>query len=114
MMQPSAYSDDPLVSIERHLVRIEQMLEYQNIAIAQLRDELAAATRSNEWSHAQFGEMFRILARDLRELRTTLICSVVSDGPISAQSIAALLRQTPEDMRELEVAGAPFRHNRGN
>jgi hypothetical protein len=113
-MQPTSQPDDPLASIERHLVRIEQMLELQTIAIAQLSDELAAATRSNDWSHAQFGEMIRILARDLRELRTTLICSVVSEGPISAQAIQALLRQTPEDQRELEL-GAPLPcHHGGN
>jgi hypothetical protein len=112
-MKPSSHHTDPLASIERHLVHIEQMIEHQNIAIAQLRDELAATTRSNEWAHAQFGEMTRILARDLRELRATLICSVVSDGPISAQTIEVLLRQTPEDLSELEVAGT-LRRNRGN
>ena len=110
-MQPS-YSNTPLASIERHLVRIEQMIERQNIALAQLSDELAAATRSNEWSHAQFGEMLRILARDMRELRATLICSVVSDGPISAQAIQTLLRETPEDTHELEVVGQKRRQRR--
>jgi hypothetical protein len=113
-MQPTAHPTDPLASIEHHLVRIEQALELQTIAIAQLRDELAAATRSNDWSHAQFGEMIRILARDLRELRTTLICSVLSEGPISAQAIQALLRQTPDDRRELEFAAPPQRHHHGN
>jgi esterase/lipase len=113
-MHASFYSNDPLASIERHLVRIEQMLEHQSIAIAQLRDELAAATRSNEWYHVQFSEMIRIQARDLRELRATLICSVVSDGPISAEAVQVLLRQTPSDMRELEVSGAPLRHHHEN
>jgi esterase/lipase len=112
-MQPSSYHDTPLASIESHLLRIERMLECQNIAIAQLSDELAAATRSNEWAHVQFGEMIRIVARDLRELRTTLICSVVSDGPISAQAIQSLLRQTSADVHELEVAGQK-RQRRGN
>ena len=113
-MQPTAHATDPLATIERHLIRIEQVLELQTIAIAQLRDELAATTRSNEWSHAQFGEMIRILVRDLRELRTTLICSVVSEGPISAQSIETLLRQTPEDQRELELGVRTPRRHRGN
>ncbi len=113
-MQPTDPATDPLASIERHLIRLEQVLELQTIAIAQLRDELAAATRSNDWSHAQFGEMIRILVRDLRELRTTLICSVVSEGPISVQSIQALLRQTAEDRRELELATQPPHHQRGN
>ena len=113
-MQPTAHANDPLATIERHLISIEQVLELQMVAIAQLRDELAAAARSNEWSHAQFGEMIRILVRDLRELRTTLICSVVSEGPLSAQSIETLLRQAPEDRRELELALRTPRRHRGN
>ncbi|HEX9438603.1 MAG TPA: hypothetical protein VF909_02930 [Roseiflexaceae bacterium] len=103
-MQPSSYPNDPLESIERHLIAIEQMLEQQSIAIAHLRDELADATRRNDWYHVQFSEMIRILARDTRELRSTLICSVVSDGSISTQIIQTLLRETPDDLREMEVA----------
>jgi esterase/lipase len=110
-MHSPTYSATPLASIERHLVRLEQMLELQNIAIAQLSDELAAAKRSNDWSQAQFGEMMRILARDLRELRAMLICSVVSDGPISAQAIQTLLRETSEDAREMEVASTRKRRH---
>ncbi|MDQ2998470.1 MAG: hypothetical protein M3R61_15660 [Chloroflexota bacterium] len=56
----------------------------------------------------------RILVRDMRELRATLICSVVSDGPISAQTIQALLRQTPSDVCELELPARPLHHNQGN
>jgi predicted transcriptional regulator len=112
-MQPSSYPNDPLESVERHLIAIEQMLEQQSIAIARLRDELADATRRNDWHHVQFSEMIRILARDTRELRTTLICSVVSDGPISTQIIQTLLRETPDDLREMEVA-APQRQHDGN
>jgi hypothetical protein len=56
----------------------------------------------------------RILVRDMRELRATLICSVVSDGPISAQVIQTLLRQTPDDADELEVPCRPLRTHRGN
>ena len=58
--------------------------------------------------------MMRILARDMRELRATLICSVVSDGPISAQLIQTLLRQTPDDAGELEMPARPPRTHRGN
>ena len=113
-MQSTAHATDPLATIERHLIRIEQVLELQTIAIAQLRDELAATTRGNEWSHAQFGGMILILVRDMRELRTTLICSVVNEGPISAQSIEMLLRETFEDRRELETAVHTPRRHRGN
>jgi len=113
-MQPVSHPDEPLASIERHLVDLEYVLERQNIAIARLQDELADANRRADWYHVQFGEMMRILGRDMRELRATLICSVVSDGPISAQVIQTLLRQTSEDMRELEPATRPLRHHHGN
>ncbi|HEX9441176.1 MAG TPA: hypothetical protein VF909_15935 [Roseiflexaceae bacterium] len=112
-MQPPTHPGDPLASIERHLVAIEQMLDRQQIAIAQLSDELADAARRDDWYHVQFSEMIRILARDMRELRATLICSVVSEGPISAHAIQSLLRQTEADARELERPARP-KHHRGN
>jgi hypothetical protein len=104
----------PLASIEGHLLEIEHILERQNIAIARLQDELSDANHRADWYHVQFSEMIRILARDMRELRAALICSVVSDGPISAQVIQTLLRQTPEDERELEIPTHPQHHNHAN
>lgn len=101
-MQPPISTPDALASIERHLVAIEHLIQRQNIAIAQLADELTEKSRRDDWYHVQFSEMIRILARDLRELRATMICSVVSDGPISTQLLEVLMRQTPSDTRELE------------
>ena len=113
-MQPASQPNEPLASIERHLVDLEYTLERQSITIARLQDELDEANRRADWYHVQFSEMLRLLVRDMRELRTTLICSVVSDGPISAQVIQTLLRQTSEDMRELEPPTRPLRHHHGN
>jgi uncharacterized coiled-coil protein SlyX len=113
-MQSAAHPTEPLASIERHLVDLEYTLERQSIAIARLQDELADANRRADWYDVQFSEMMRILARDMRELRATLICSVVSDGPISAQLIQTLLRQTPDDAGELEMPARPLRTHRGN
>jgi uncharacterized coiled-coil protein SlyX len=113
-MQPSSHPNEPIASIEQHLVDLEYTLERQSISIARLQDELAEANRRADWYHVQFSELMRILARDMRELRATLICSVVSDGPISAQVIEALLRQTPDDVRELEAPVRPLRYHHGN
>ena len=113
-MQPESHPNQPLASIERHLVDLEYTIERQSIAIARLQDELAEANRRADWYHVQFSEMMRILARDMRELRATLICSVVSDGPISAQVIQTLLRQTPSDVDELEMPTRPLHTHRGN
>ena len=113
-MQSVAHPTEPLASVERHLVDLEYTLERRSIAIARLQDELADANRRADWYHVQFGEIMRILVRDMRELRATLICSVVSDGPISAQTIQTLLRQTPTDVCELEMPARPLRRNQGN
>lgn len=113
-MPTPSHSPSPLASIERHVVALEQTLEHQTIELAQLRDELADANRRNDWYQVQFSEMMRILVRDVRELRATLICSVVSDGPISAQVIQTLLRQTDEEAGALEPAARPQARCRGN
>ena len=113
-MQTAAHPTEPLASIEKHLVDLEYTIERQSIAIARLQDELADANRRADWYAVQFSEMMRILVRDIHELRATLICSVVSDGPISAQVIQTLLRQTPDDMSELEMSARPLRTHRGN
>lgn len=113
-MQSLSHPTEPLASVEQHLVDLEYTVERQSIAIARLQDELADANRRADWYHVQFGEVMRILVRDIRELRATLICSVVSDGPISAQAIQALLRQTPSDVCELEMPARPLRPNQGN
>ena len=113
-MQSVAYPTEPLASVECHLVDFEYTLERQSIAIARLQDELADANRRADWYHVQFSEMMRILARDMREMRATLICSVVSDGPISAQVIQTLLRQTSDEAGELELSADSLRTHRGN
>ena len=113
-MQSAAHPTEPLASIERHLVDLEYTIERQSIAIARMQDELADANRRADWYDVQFSEMMRILARDMRELRATLICSVVSDGPISAQVIQTLLRQTSDDAGELETPARPLHTHRGN
>jgi hypothetical protein len=113
-MQSATYPTEPLASIERHLVDLEYTIERQSISIARLQDELADANRRADWYAVQFSEMMRILVRDMHELRATLICSVVSDGPISAQVIQTLLRQTPNDVEELDIPAHPPRIHRGN
>src|SRR5262245_167265 len=113
-MQPESHPNQLLASLEHHLVDLEYTIERQSIAIARIQDELAEANRRADWYHVQFGEMMRVLARDMRELRATVICSVVSEGPISAQVIQTLLRQTPEDARDLDPPARPVLHPRGN
>ncbi len=102
-------SDDQIARIERRLADIQLLLEHQAIAIAQLQDEIHYARRSDDWYHVQFSEMIRILTRDIRELRASLICSVINDGPINAQLLYTLLRKTADDERDLAALSNPPR-----
>jgi hypothetical protein len=85
------------------LLDMQRALNHQTILIAQLQDELAELRRHNDWYHAQFAQMFRVVARDVRELRATLICSLLEEGPITADHLITLLRQTPDDELEYKI-----------
>ncbi|KPV51155.1 hypothetical protein SE17_22825 [Kouleothrix aurantiaca] len=113
-MQPITYPSDSLASIEEHILRIEHMLDHHAIALAEMRDELNDLKRRSEWYDIQFSEMLRVLARDMRELRASVICSMVSDGPISAQFMQNLLRETPEEAQEAAGAARTQPLRRGN
>jgi hypothetical protein len=113
-MSSASHSDDQIARIERRLSDIQQLIEHQAIAIAHLQDQIDESNRKGDWYNVQFSEMVRILLRDVRELRASLICSVISDGPINAQILKTLLRQTPEDEDDLEVWRQPPGHCRMN
>lgn len=99
-------SGDSMSVIAAALLDMQRALNHQTILIAQLQDELAEMRRHNDWYQAQFSQMFRVVARDVRELRATLICSLLEEGPITAGHLMTLLRQTAEDERVREVRGA--------
>ncbi len=88
---------DQMSLIASALLDMQRALNHQTILIAQLQDELAELRRHNDWYHAQFAQMFRVVARDVRELRATLICSLLEEGPITADHLMTLLRQTPDN-----------------
>jgi hypothetical protein len=88
---------DQMSLIANALLDMQRALNHQTILIAQLQDELAEMRRHNDWYHTQFAQMFRVVARDVRELRATLICSLLEEGPITADHLMTLLRQTPND-----------------
>ncbi|MGQ9548762.1 MAG: hypothetical protein ACUVSY_09260 [Roseiflexus sp.] len=105
--RPQSLTDDQMSLIASALLDMQRALNHQTILIAQLQDELAELRRHNDWYHAQFAQMFRVVARDVRELRTTLICSLLEEGPITADRLITLLRQTSDDELEHKIrAGA--------
>lgn len=102
---------DPNARLETLLLDIQRKLDVQAIAMAQLQDELADARRREEWYHVQFSQMLRLLARDTRELRATLIFSLLSEGPVSAQTIYALLRKSHDQPHDTEPELTPPHRN---
>ncbi len=86
-----------LVQLAHTMFELQRSLAHQTIVIAQIQDELAETRRSLDWYNAQFAQMSRVHARDLRELRATLICALLNDGPVSAQSIQTLLRAQEDE-----------------
>jgi hypothetical protein len=108
-MRHEAPPHDQNARLESLLLDIQRKLDIQAITIAQIQDELADSRRRDEWYHVQFSQMLRILARDTRELRATLICSLLSEGPVSAKTIQALLRRANEQPAA-ETAPAPIRN----
>ncbi|MEN9938057.1 MAG: hypothetical protein RLZZ387_4636 [Chloroflexota bacterium] len=108
-MPHTPYPDDQGARIEGLLLDIQRKLDVQSIAIAQIQDELAGSRRRDEWYHVQFSQMLRLLARDTRELRATLICSLLSEGPVSAQTLYALLRKAHGEA-EAQAVPAPDRN----
>lgn len=122
MYSASSHEEDPPVSlpacedssmslVATALLDMQRALNHQTILIAQLQDELSELRRHNEWYHAQFSQMFRVVARDVRELRATLICSLIEEGPITVSHLLKLLRQTSDDDRLREVGPTPSRAN---
>ncbi|MBO9326457.1 MAG: hypothetical protein J7463_14125 [Roseiflexus sp.] len=101
--QPCLLTDDQMSLIASALLDMQRALNHQTILIAQLQDELAELRRHNDWYHAQFAQMFRVVARDVRELRATLICSLLEEGPITADRLITLLRQTPDEELEHKI-----------
>jgi (p)ppGpp synthase/HD superfamily hydrolase len=81
-----------LANIERTLADLTFQLQYQAISIAQLRDELQAAQRANDWYNVQFSQILRLLSQRSSELRAALLYSVVNDRPIRPEVLQALLQ----------------------
>jgi len=101
--QSCSLTDDQMSLIAAALLDMQRALNHQTILIAQLQDELAELRRHNDWYHAQFAQMFRVVARDVRELRATLICSLLEEGPITADHLITLLRQTSDEELEHKI-----------
>ncbi len=98
-MQYQSPANDCLDQIEHCLAETEQTLQLQTATLRYLQGNLADTIRREGWYAIQLSEMMRLLVRDLRELRTVLIWSVVREGIISTDMLQTMLWAMPEDRR---------------
>src|SRR5262249_18925057 len=91
------------IDIARIQDEITALRQTHSAAIDQLHDQMITASQRTDWFHVQFGDVLRVALRELRDLRATQVCAALSDGPISAQLLAELVRQPPEEELILEL-----------
>lgn len=93
-----------LARLEQHLIDLKIAQQHQDVNTAHLLDVLTGGQNRADWDHVQSAQLLRILSRDVSDLRASLICSLISDGPISAQVLQSLLRSNSDEQLELRVA----------
>lgn len=93
-----------LARLEQHLIDLKIAQQHQEVNTAHLLDVLMGGQNRADWDHVQSAQLLRILSRDVSDLRASLICSLISDGPISAQVLQSLLRSNSDEQLELRVA----------
>ena len=80
-MQPESHPNQPLASIERHLVDLEYTIERQSIAIARLQDELdVSQALARLLLHRRADDVGRPAARPYRDLTRDEDEAVRDDG----------------------------------
>jgi hypothetical protein len=117
--------DDPMLRIEGLLTRLLLAVQDQSMDIARIQDEITAlrkahadeiarlqsevivASQRADWFHVQVGDVLRVILRELREVRATQVFAAISDGPISAQTLADLVHRPPDDDLLLELPPRP-------
>ncbi|HEU4329395.1 MAG TPA: DUF3294 domain-containing protein [Roseiflexaceae bacterium] len=92
-----------LARLEQHLIDLKIAQQHQDVNTAHLLDVLTGGQNRADWDHVQAAQLLRILTRDVRELRASLICSLLSDGPISVETLQGLLRTAAKEEPDLQA-----------
>jgi hypothetical protein len=93
-----------LARLEQHLIDLKIAQQHQEVNVAHVVDVLTGGQNRADWDHVQSAQLLRILSREVSDLRASLICSLISEGPISAQVLQSLLRSNSDEQLELRVA----------
>lgn len=93
---------DLLARIEQRLTAIHNATERQTIEVARLADYFTEFSRRSDWNDIQVSQMLRVIAEEIREVRTTQVYAMINDGPVSLEKLEQLVGNSDE---ETERAG---------
>ena len=88
-----------LANLEQRVTGLTLAVERQSIQLGRIADILADLRNRSDWNAAQVGELLRILATGVRELRETQIYSLLDEGPVSVADLVGL-QSVPADRPE--------------
>jgi hypothetical protein len=104
---PTSVDNPPsnvLAAIEEHLIDLHQAVEQQIVQCAQIMDmhtqlagQVADLRRRQDWNDAQVGEVLRVIAGLLRQVRETQVYGMLSEGPVTASTMRELLQKRGYD-----------------
>ncbi|NTU80624.1 MAG: hypothetical protein HGA45_14815 [Chloroflexales bacterium] len=102
---PALYPNTPditqaaLSSIEQRLTILTLAIERQSAQIGRIADVLVDLRNRSDWNAAQVGELLRILAAGVREIRETQVYSMLDEGPVTVADLIQL-QSVPSDCHE--------------
>lgn len=85
-----AVAQAALAGLEQRVTVLTLAIERQSAQIGRIADLLVDLRNRSDWNAAQAGEMLRVLAAGVRELRETQIYSLLAEGPVTVADLTQL------------------------
>ncbi len=102
-----AITQAALAGLEQRVTTLTLAVERQSAQIGRVADLLVDLRNRCDWNAAQAGELLRILATGIRELRETQIYSLLAEGPVSLAELAQLQTVAGELQEHVPQRGSP-------
>jgi uncharacterized coiled-coil protein SlyX len=100
-----AITQAALAGLEQRVTTLTLSIERQSAQLGRVADLLVDLRNRSDWNAAQVGELLRILATGMREIRETQIYSLLADGPVSLAELAQLQTVTGELQERVQQRG---------
>lgn len=79
-----------VATLEQRVTALTALVQQQHAQIGQLADLLSDQRNRTDWNAAQVGQLLRVLAAGVREIRETQIYSLLAEGPVSVSDLRQL------------------------